>query len=102
MNIIYLDCKLLDITKRGFDFIGMSSAVGGGALFFLLCSIQMTVGGQFYSNEEQFPFLLLICNQMLQQVFLRFFSPNLILCFLIFSKITIYSLISLLSVHSIC
>jgi hypothetical protein len=22
-------------------------------------------GGQFYSNEEQFPFLLLICNQML-------------------------------------
>jgi hypothetical protein len=24
MNIIYLECKLLDITKRGFDFIGMS------------------------------------------------------------------------------
>jgi hypothetical protein len=22
-------------------------------------------GAQFYSNEEQFPFLLLICNQML-------------------------------------
>jgi hypothetical protein len=24
MNIIYLECKLLVITKRGFDFIGMS------------------------------------------------------------------------------
>jgi hypothetical protein len=24
MNIIYLECKLLDITKCGFDFIGMS------------------------------------------------------------------------------
>jgi hypothetical protein len=24
MNIIYLECELLDITKRGFDFIGMS------------------------------------------------------------------------------
>jgi hypothetical protein len=24
MNIIYLECKLLDITIRGFDFIGMS------------------------------------------------------------------------------
>jgi hypothetical protein len=24
MNIIYLECKILDITKRGFDFIGMS------------------------------------------------------------------------------
>jgi hypothetical protein len=24
MNIIYLESKLLDITKRGFDFIGMS------------------------------------------------------------------------------
>jgi hypothetical protein len=24
MNIIYLECKLLDITKRGFDFIRMS------------------------------------------------------------------------------
>ena len=24
MNIIYLECKLLDITKRGFDFIKMS------------------------------------------------------------------------------
>jgi hypothetical protein len=44
MNIIYLECKLLDITKRGFDFIGMSAVVGGGALSFLLCSIQMTVG----------------------------------------------------------
>jgi hypothetical protein len=66
MIIIYLECKLLDITKRGFDFIGMSAAVGGSALGFLLCSIQMTVGGgPFYSNEEQFPFLLLICYQML-------------------------------------
>jgi hypothetical protein len=45
MIIIYLECKLLDITKRGFDFIGMSAAVGGSALGFLLCSIQMTVGG---------------------------------------------------------
>jgi hypothetical protein len=24
MNIIHLECKLLDITKRGFDFIEMS------------------------------------------------------------------------------
>jgi hypothetical protein len=24
MNIIYFECKLLDITKRGFDFIEMS------------------------------------------------------------------------------
>jgi hypothetical protein len=23
MNIIYLECKLLDITKCGFDFMGM-------------------------------------------------------------------------------
>jgi hypothetical protein len=44
MNIIYLECKLLDVTKRGFDFIGMSVMAGGGALCFLLCSIQMTVG----------------------------------------------------------
>jgi hypothetical protein len=44
MNIIYLECKLSDITKCGFDFIGMSAAVGGGALCFLLCSTQMTVG----------------------------------------------------------
>jgi hypothetical protein len=65
MNIIYIECKLLDITKRGFDFIGMSAAAGGSALCFLLCSIQMTVGGQFYSNEQQFQFLLLICNQIL-------------------------------------
>jgi hypothetical protein len=42
-----------------------AAAGGGGALSFLLCSIKMTVGGHFYSNEEQFPFLLLICNQML-------------------------------------
>jgi hypothetical protein len=44
MNIIYLECKLLDITKCRFDFIGMSAAAGGGALCFLLCSIQITVG----------------------------------------------------------
>jgi hypothetical protein len=31
---------------------GTAAAVGGGALCFLLCSIQVTVGGQFYSNEE--------------------------------------------------
>jgi hypothetical protein len=43
---------------------GTTAAAGSGALCFLLCSIQMTVG-QFYSNEEQFPFLLLICIQML-------------------------------------
>jgi hypothetical protein len=47
MNIIYLECKLLDITKCGFDFIEISGcrrAAGGGALCFLLCSIQMTMG----------------------------------------------------------
>jgi hypothetical protein len=44
MNIINLECKLLDITKRGFDFIGTSATPGGGARCFLLCSIQMTVG----------------------------------------------------------
>jgi hypothetical protein len=48
MNIIYLEYKLLDITKRGFDFIGMSAAAGGGALCFLLCSIQMTMGASSF------------------------------------------------------
>jgi hypothetical protein len=60
MNIIYLECKLLDITKRGCDFIlnvdeacdallgvktaeaGMVAA-GGCVLCFHLCSIQMTM-----------------------------------------------------------
>jgi hypothetical protein len=44
---------------------GTAAAAAGGALCFLFCSIQMTVGVQFYSNEEQFTFLLLVCNQML-------------------------------------
>jgi hypothetical protein len=35
-----------------------AAAAGGVALCFLLCSIQC--GGQFYSNEKQFSFLLLI------------------------------------------
>jgi hypothetical protein len=58
MNIIYLECKLLDITKRGFDFIGMSAAAGGGALCFLLCSIQMTVGASSIEmkNSSHFSF----------------------------------------------
>jgi hypothetical protein len=67
MNIIYLECKLLDITKHGFDFIGMSGrrrrrAAVPSASSFVLSNDR---GGPFYSNEEQFPFLLLICNQML-------------------------------------
>jgi hypothetical protein len=40
MNIIYIKCKLLDITKRGFDFIGMSALPFASSF----CSIQMTVG----------------------------------------------------------
>jgi hypothetical protein len=58
MNIIYLECKLLDITKRGFDFIGMSAAAGGGALCFFLCSIQMTVGASSIQmkNRSHFSF----------------------------------------------
>jgi hypothetical protein len=58
MNIIYIECKLLDITKCGFDFIGMSAAAGGGALCFLLCSIQMTVRGSYIQmkNNSHFSF----------------------------------------------
>jgi hypothetical protein len=58
MNIIYHECKLLDITKRGFDFIGMSVVAGGGALCFLFCSIQMTVGGSSIQmkNSSRFSF----------------------------------------------
>jgi hypothetical protein len=58
MNIIYLECKLLDITKCGFDFIGMSAATGGSALYFLLCSIQMTLGASFIQmkNSSHFSF----------------------------------------------
>jgi hypothetical protein len=58
MNIIYIECKLLDITKRGFDFIGMSAAAGGSALCFLLCSIQMTVGANSIQmkNSSYFSF----------------------------------------------
>jgi hypothetical protein len=63
MNIIYLECKLLDITKRGFDFIGMLGCRRCPLLPPLFYSNDC--GGQFYSNEEQFSFLLLICNQML-------------------------------------
>jgi hypothetical protein len=63
MNIIYLECKLLDITKCGFDFIGMSGCRRCPLLPSLFYS--NNCGGQFYSNEEKFPFLLLICNQML-------------------------------------
>jgi hypothetical protein len=112
MNIVYLDYKLLDITKRGFDFIEMSvfsqflidnicfvtfvsqiegcgglichqrglgcplgcqnhrsghSGSGGGRRCPLLPPLFYSndCGGQFYSNEEQFPFLLLIFNQIL-------------------------------------
>jgi hypothetical protein len=58
MNITYLECKLLDITKHGFDFIGMSAAAGGGALCFLLCSIQMIVGASSIQmkNSSHFSF----------------------------------------------
>jgi hypothetical protein len=57
MNIIYLECKLLDITKRRFDFIGMSAAAGGGALCFLLCFIQMTVGASSIQMKNCSQFL---------------------------------------------
>jgi hypothetical protein len=67
MNIIYLECKLLDITKRGFDFIGMSGCQRRRAALPSASSLFYSddYGGQFYSNEEQFQFLVLICNQML-------------------------------------
>jgi hypothetical protein len=44
-----------------------TAATGGGrrcALLSPLC-YSNNCAGQFYSNEEQFSFLLLICNQML-------------------------------------
>jgi hypothetical protein len=58
MNNIYLERKLLYITKHGFDFIGMSAVAGGGALCFLLCSIQMTVGASSIQmkNRSHFSF----------------------------------------------
>jgi hypothetical protein len=67
MNIIYLECKLLDIPKREFDFIGMLGCRRRRAAVPLPPPLFYSndCGGQFYSNEKQFPFLLLICNQML-------------------------------------
>jgi hypothetical protein len=62
MSIIYLEFKLLDIKKCGFDFIGK---LGCRRCPLLPLFYSNDCGGQFYSNEEQFPFLLLICNQML-------------------------------------
>jgi hypothetical protein len=50
--------KRAHLQRRRAAVPSASSAAGGSALCFLLCSIQMTVGGQFYSNEKQFPFLL--------------------------------------------
>jgi hypothetical protein len=50
MNIIYLECKLLDITKCGFDFIGKSGCRRCPLLPPLFYSNDY--GGQFYSNEE--------------------------------------------------
>jgi hypothetical protein len=58
MNIIYLECKLLDITKCGLDFFGMSAAAGGSALCFLLCSIQMTVGASSIQMKNSSHFFL--------------------------------------------
>jgi hypothetical protein len=95
MNIIYLECKLLGITKCGFDFIGMSGCRRCPLLPPLFYSNDC--GGQFYSNEEQFPSATKCCNKY----FFVVISPNLIPFFLNFSKITIYSLISLFSVHSV-
>jgi hypothetical protein len=48
------------------------AAAGGGQRCPLLPPLfySCDCGGQFYSNEKQFSFLLLICNQMLSQVFL--------------------------------
>jgi hypothetical protein len=57
-------------------------------------------GAQFYWNEEQFKFLLLIYNQICNMYFSIVITPNMF--FLNFSKITIFSLISLFSVHSVC
>jgi hypothetical protein len=50
MNIIYLECKLLDITKHEFDFIGKSGCQRCPLLPPLFYSNDC--GGQFYSNEE--------------------------------------------------
>jgi hypothetical protein len=47
---IYLECKLLDITKCGFDFIGVSGCRRRPLLPPLFYSNDC--GGQFYSNEE--------------------------------------------------
>jgi hypothetical protein len=63
MNIIYLECKLLGITKCGFDHIGMSGcrrrqAAGGSALCFLLCPIKMTMAASSIQmkNSSHFSF----------------------------------------------
>jgi hypothetical protein len=58
----------------------MSAAAGGGALCFFLCSIQMTMGASSIQMKNNYHY----------SFFLNFF------------KITIYSLISLFSVHSVC
>jgi hypothetical protein len=54
----------------------------------------MTGWGQVCSNEEQFVFPLLICNQILYHSFSVNYNPNLMIFFLNFSRINIYSFIT--------
>jgi hypothetical protein len=74
MNIIYLECKLLDITKRRFDFIGMSAAACGGALCFLPCSIQMTVGASSIQMKNNSHFSLESATKCCNKYFFVVFS----------------------------
>jgi hypothetical protein len=78
-----------------------AAAAGGGALCFLLCSIQMTVGPVLFKWR-----IVLIYPFNLQSNVVTSISLSWLVqiwyCFLIFSKITIYTLISLFSVHSVC
>jgi hypothetical protein len=144
MNIIYLECKLLYITKHRFDFIEMSvlisfwwiifdlshlwvkskvavvsfaadeawdallgvkiaeagtTAAGGGALCFLLCSIgewRTVYPSRVADDISLFNPWSNFCNMYFSVVI----SPNLIFS-LQFSKITVFSLFPCFCVYSV-
>jgi hypothetical protein len=57
--------------------------------------------GQVYSNEEHFTLPLLISNQILYHVFSINRNPNLIIFFLNFSEVNIYSFMTFFICNSI-
>jgi hypothetical protein len=79
----------------------MSAPACGGALCFRLCSIEMIVGASSIQMKNNPHFSFKYATKGCNKYFFVVFSPNLIL-FFYFLKITIYSLISLFSVHSVC